>query len=180
MKKPGDTITSGIGSNYRTNWNHILIQLTNIENYDGQCPLWWTTAQTTDIPEEDVKKYKWISDISELPNPSDTVMIDDETYAWTVIQDKQKPGVESFDYPIYEIIESGEYSSERKASWVIQKAAGKIFTKPELGNFGITGGNWLCEGGSVNFNGAKWVATRTWTHSPQGWDTDLYGPVNNN
>lgn len=43
--------------------------------------------------------------------------------------------------------------------------------------FGIVkklGGNWLCEGGSVSYDGKYWIATCTYAHSPDGWDQDLY------
>ena len=45
------------------------------------------------------------------------------------------------------------------------------------GDFGIVkklGGNWLCEGGSVSYDGKYWIATCTYAHSPDGWDKDLY------
>lgn len=48
---------------------------------------------------------------------------------------------------------------------------------PLNGDFGITkkyGGNWLCEGGNVSFDGKHWVASLTYLYSPTGWDTDLY------
>lgn len=58
------------------------------------------------------------------------------------------------------------------------KRAGRV-SSPSQGDFGITanfGGNWLCEGGSVSYDGKYWIATCTYTHSPSknGWDEDLY------
>lgn len=38
------------------------------------------------------------------------------------------------------------------------------------------GGDWLCEGGSISYDGKYWIAQCTYAHSPEktGWDKDLY------
>ena len=89
-----------------------------------------------------------------------------------------KPGVDSFDFPVYEVTESSKHTSQRAAGWAVGRRAGRI-SSPVNGDFGIVrrfGGNWLCEGGTVSYDGRYWVATCTYTHSPdrKGWDGDLY------
>lgn len=89
---------------------------------------------------------------------------------------RQSHGVESFDYPIYELTESSKHSSPTQAGWAVTQKSGKI-AEPVNGDFGIVsklGGNWLCEGGTVSYDGKYWIATCTYAHSPEGWDTDLY------
>jgi len=89
-----------------------------------------------------------------------------------------KPGVSSYDFPIYELTEKSKHINKSKAAWAVTKKAGKIAT-PDNGDFDIVskfGGNWLCEGGTVSFDGRYWIATVTYVHSPDsnGWDADLY------
>lgn len=87
-----------------------------------------------------------------------------------------KPGVESFDFPSWEITEVSKHGSDKQAGWTFAKKAGRI-SEPENGDFGITkkyGGNWLCEGGSVHYDGRYWIATRVFLYSPDGWDEDIY------
>lgn len=88
------------------------------------------------------------------------------------------PGVDSYDFPIYELTESSKHGSQKQAGWAIAKKAGKI-AKPENGDFDITTkfkGDWLCEGGTISYDGRYWVATVTYTHSPDkdGWNKHLY------
>ena len=96
---------------------------------------------------------------------------------WIIMQDKTKPGVETYDYPVYEITESSRYSNKNKAGWAVQHRAGRI-SSPTLGTFGISYGNWLCEGATISYDGKDWVSTCTYVHSPDGWDTDLYSSSN--
>ena len=69
----------------------------------------------------------------------------------------------------------------KQASWALSNRAGLIAT-PQNGDFDIVkkyGGNWLCEGGNVSYDGNYWIATCTYTHSPDkdGWESKLYGTV---
>ena len=85
-------------------------------------------------------------------------------------------GIETFDYPIYELSEQSKHTSQKQAGWAVAKKSGRI-ADPSNGDFGIVkklGGNWLCEGGSVSYDGKYWIATCTYAHSPDGWDKDLY------
>lgn len=90
-------------------------------------------------------------------------------------------GVEYYTRPVYTLTERAKHTSKSKAGWVVASAAGTI-CKPNLGDFDIVknfGGDWLCEGGSVSYDGHYWVATLQYTHSPDyyGWDKDLYQPL---
>ena len=92
------------------------------------------------------------------------------------------PGVESYDFPIYELTEIGKHSSQSQAGWAVAERSGLIAT-PQNGDFGITdklSGDWLCEGGSVSYDGKWWIATCTYAHSPDGWDTRLYNELHPN
>ena len=61
---------------------------------------------------------------------------------------------------------------------MLSRKMGRI-AEPINGDFGIVkkfGGNWLCDGGSIQWDGKYWVATLTYTHSgdSKGWDRSLY------
>lgn len=89
---------------------------------------------------------------------------------------EQCRGVEGYDYPSYEITESAKHGSEKQAGWAIKNKAGKI-TKPENGDFDIVkkyGGNWLCQGATIRYDGKYWISVCTYLYSPDGWNEELY------
>ena len=95
---------------------------------------------------------------------------------WHCMHNMKKPGVSSFDYPVYEMTETSKHVGKKAAGWAIAEVAGRI-NQPKYGDFEITeklGGNWLCLGGTVSYNGEFWQASRTYQHSPDGWDNDIY------
>lgn len=113
--------------------------------------------------------YSWGQSYSDCPTlPQGSI--------WYRIKKMRKPGVESFDYPSYELTERAKHTTQKQAGWAISKKAGKI-ANPENGDFGIAkkfGGDWLCEGGSIAWNGKYWESQVTYLFSPDGWDKDLY------
>lgn len=120
---------------YRTNWNYILV------GYNTKViPDWWYTTKSLTIPEGFENKYKWIKENSELLTldpPVTKENIENEnliTSKWKIVKDKTKPGVESYDYPIYELTESSKHSSKTSAGWAVAKKAGKI-ESPSNGDF---------------------------------------------
>lgn len=147
--------------NYETRWNYILASKGNLPE-----PTWWSTATNLDIPAADAQNYKWYKEAGEIP--SDGV--------WKMCKGKTMPGVECWTKPIYELQEMSKHNSQTQAGWAISSKSGKI-ADPINGDFGIKkllGGNWLCEGGSISYDGKHWIATCTYAHSPDGWDTRLY------
>lgn len=156
--------------NYKVNWNYHLATR-------GSQPLpdWWYTAKTTLLSDADAQNYKWCKDISELPTQTGS----DGKKIWKIFKRKTKEGVESWSYPIYQLTETSKHSSKAQAGWCVSAKSGKI-DHPDNGDFGIVqklGGNWLCEGGSISYDGKHWIASRTYAHSPDGWDADLYSEV---
>lgn len=145
-------------------------------------PIW--KAWCGDIPMAQVAEYPggnadpkqcpyiaWGKSLGDLPSlPSNQY--------WFLIADMTKPGVESWEKPVYELTESSKHASKNDAAWAISSKSGRI-AYPSSGDFGINdriGGNWLCEGGSVREEGKYWVARCTYLHSGgrKGWDQDLY------
>lgn len=152
--------------NYRTNWNYFLIALGD----DATLPEWYETATNVIIPVADRKKYRWIQSYSELPTE-----IDQETSLyWNVLAMPDKPGVSNYDFQCYVVTESAKYNSPNDAGNAISKTINTI-TPPET-TFNITGGNWKHDEASVSYDGKRWIATSTYTHSGDsaGWDSELY------
>lgn len=145
---------------YRTNWNYHLAA----KKGTSSVPKWWDTTKELALSDSDADKYRWIREPGEIPE------------GWKIIKKKTKPGVECWQLPIYELTENSKHGSSKSAGWAVAKKSGKI-SNPSNGDFNITsklGGNWLCEGGSVQYDGKNWIATCTFAHSPTGWDKDLY------
>lgn len=147
--------------NYQTRWNYCLASKGALA-----IPTWWSTATDLVIPAVDADNYAWIKESNEVSKDA----------GWRVLCSKTMPGVEGWSKPIYELQESSKHNSQTQAGWAISSKSGKI-ADPINGDFGIKtllGGNWLCEGGTVSYDGKYWIATCTYAHSPDGWDTRLY------
>ena len=115
--------------------------------------------------------YAWGATINDLP-------VLPKKCTWKKIANMTKPGVENYSYPVYTLTERSKHGSKKQAGWALAKKAGEIAV-PTAGDFDIVkkfGGDWLCEGGTVSYDGRYWVATCVYTHSPDigGWDKDLY------
>lgn len=109
---------------------------------------------------------------------------------WTVVFYPRKPGVDHFEFPTYTITQTGKYNSRLSCAWAMK--TGGMLAYPTLGDFGIQAyihpailtaavteppsGYWLCEGGTVEYDGKNYAATCKFTYSPdpKGWDLELY------
>lgn len=121
---------------YDVGWNYNLFGTEN-----ASLPIPWVVTSSLVVPDEYKQNYQW----SKNSTLSD---------GWTMLCEMYKPGVETYDYPIYELTENSRHNGKTSAGNAVVKKAGKIAT-PEYGDFGIVnklGGNWLCEGGSISFN----------------------------
>lgn len=143
-------------------WNHYLIGLG--VNY---APQWALTATTPIIPVADREKYRWISFLSEMPFDRN-----EEGKAWEIVAEAQKPGVQYYDEACFTVTERAKYRTASAAGAAISHNINKIATPPET--FGIIGGEWKLDEGSVDWDGNRYVATRVWTRA-DSWDEDLYG-----
>lgn len=121
---------------YVVRWNYALAATEDTTTV----PYWWETAK--DFTDADNKTYKWVKSPSELQS------------GWKILRGATKPGIESYDFPIYELTENSRHNGKTSAGNAVVKKAGKI-ADPEYGDFGVKnklGGDWLCEGGSISYN----------------------------
>lgn len=149
-------------ANYRTNWNYYLIGRGDVDT-----PYWWETADTILIDIADRKNYMWIKSISELP-----LQPDEGGLYWQILKQPTKPGVEYYDMACFVVTISQKFSSAGRAGTSVRKTINTITAPQE--DFNISGGNWKHDESTINYDGNKWIVTSTYTHSPTGWDTDLY------
>lgn len=178
--------------NYEYIWNHILIYLdTNNYNYAtdvGDIHQWTSSNYKTPINASN-GHLKWIRDASEIP--TDPVFTDQTTtvngqqqttsvaHYWKIAYEATKPGVQYYEFPTYEVTQSGRYRSLTGIDWWRQNAPGKVVTLTTTQTFGITDGEWLCLGGTVHYDGKTYEASCTYQWTPGEWDRDLYDVVEN-
>lgn len=156
--------------NYLTNWNYYLI--TCATTGEDEVPEFWATEKTTIIPALYSGYYRWVKNVSDIPTE-----INAETgNAWEIVKEPTKPGVEAVDRITAVVTETCYFRTDKQAATFVGNRLNKIKAAYPSDTFGITEGNWKCDRATVNWNGKKWVATLTYTHSGDsaGWDKDLY------
>ena len=143
--------------NYRIHWDHHLAG-----NGTDTIPAGWEDATDTYISD---KRYRWVSSPDELPQGG----------TWKILKKASKLGVTGYEVSTYVIRESVRCKTSQQAGRICANAMNKIATPDN--DFGITGGNWKCDGVSIRWTGQYWLATLTYTRSgdEKGWDQDLYG-----
>lgn len=152
--------------NYLTNWNYYLIGLQG-----SSVPAWWATAKDTLITnDDDLKKYKWVKSISEIPTQKDQ----QSGKKWKILKKPKKLGYQYYDLACFVVTETSKHKSANFAANAIEKNINQI-TKPN-NDFGISGGNWKLDQCSISYTGGYWLATKTYTRSgdEKGWDTQIY------
>lgn len=147
---------------YKANWNHYLIGLGNVP-----VPTWWATATNTLLDVDARKVYQWVSSIAEIP-----LEANEQKLYWRILKDPVKPGVQVYDRACFVVTEKSKYRTSASAGQAISKNINEIGDPPH--KFSIEGGQWKLDEASVEHDGKRWVATRTWTRADE-WDADLYG-----
>lgn len=153
--------------NYKLNWNNFFIirKEGTHDQADQGITYYWNVATIEDnIPEEYAEDFKWIKDRDDLPE------------GWEILYPPQMPGVEYYFIPYYELTQIGTHGKREQTAWAVSQIAGKI-ANPTNGDFGIVeqhGGNWLCQGATINYDGKYWVAQCSYTWSPDGWEPEIY------
>ena len=158
--------------NYLMKWNHYLAARYKSGQTVPQIPTWWDTADATFIiPAADQLNFRILDSRGELPSGFDS-----EGYAWIEIDKPLMPGVSSYDVASYTQTEKARYRNYADACAAIAARANKIFTSSQIVNNGFTGGNWKCDGATIEWDGEYWIATLTYTFSANssGWNTTLY------
>lgn len=164
-------------SNYCYIWNHVLIYL----DTDGYTPPAY--AQVSALNSSNYKTItnaasghlKWIKDANQMPTdpvyqPAATEGEDPVPHYWKIAYQCTKPGVEYYEFPTYEITESSR--SRGAPTWWKDRLPGKIVAPRNT--MGITGGEWLCHGGQLRYDGKAYDASCTYQWTPDTWDRDLY------
>lgn len=171
-------------SNYKYIWNHVLIYL-DTDNYTPPS-LATVSGYTCKNDNTNYKNLtnasnghlKWIKDANQMPTePVYEETVNQESgeteqvpHYWKIAWDAQKPGVDYYQMPVYEITEASR--TTQQPSWWKNNLPGKIVAPSE--KFGINTGEWLCHGGQMRYDGKVYDASCTYQWTPGTWDTDLY------
>ena len=175
--------------NYKYIWNHVLIYL-DTDNYTP--PAYSAVSACTKdnykaLTNASDGHLKWVKDASEMP--TDPVYQDEvptggseavpTPHYWKIAYQCSKPGVEYYEFPVYEITQSSR--SRGEPTWWKQNLPGKVLTPQQMRKtFGINTGEWLCHGGQIRYDGKAYDASCTYQWTPDEWDDDLYDEAETN
>lgn len=170
-------------ANYKYIWNHVLIYLDTKDGNSAYTPPSYETVAALNssnyksIINASNGHLKWIKDANEMPTQpvyEETVGANNEPvqtpHYWKIAYQCSKPGVEYYQMPTYEITQSSR--SRGQPTWWKNNLPGKIVAPSNT--FGITGGQWLCHGGQIRYDGKAYDASCTYQWTPGEWDSDLY------
>lgn len=174
-------------NNYRYIWNHTLIYLdTYVAGTTTSYPkpaqntvIGLSAANQNDFINNSNGHLKWIKEPNEIPTEPvyQTQTVNGEEvevpHYWKIAYESTKPGVDYYQMPTYEITQSTR-SKAIPSWWRTDKQPGKRYDPTE--KFSIAGGDWLCLGGQIRYDGKAYEASVSYQWTPGEWDPDLYGP----
>lgn len=178
MSTPLEIHRNASGSyDYRVNWNHYLLgrsavvpgQTTNPPNI----PAWWYTLGANSstgaigmIPSADQSSFRLSETGSDLPQ--------EDGYEWFVIATPTMAGYTSYDRCLYTQTEAARFRNRSAAIAAVSSYANKRGTPINNPGSPFVDGRWKCDRATVSWTGDFWLASLTWTYSPDGWNATLY------
>lgn len=162
---------------YKCNWNHYLIAKVAVGGTTPSAPAWWSTlgadpstGEITPIPTADQSTFQW-SEYQQLPQ--------EQGYNFIVLKPPTMAGYQSYDRVLVTQTESARYRNRADAVAAVAKYANHTGTPINNPGSPFTSGNWKCDRVTVSWTGEYWLASLTWTYSPDGWNSTLYTAVPN-
>lgn len=161
---------------YKWNWNNYLIGKKAVGASDPAVPAWWstlganaTTGELALIPSADQAVYQWIEN---------GVVPQEEGYEWVVLKPPTMAGYQSYDRALFTQTESVRFRTYLAACEAVSAKLNKTGT-PTYNNYGsyFQAGKWKCDRAQISWTGEYWLATLTWTYSPDGWNSTLYQAI---
>lgn len=160
---------------YKCCWNQYLIGKYPKNGTVPQVPQWWdslgadaTTGVISPIPSADQQTYQW-ADYGTLPQ--------EDGYEFIVLKTPTMAGYQSYDRALFTETESARFRSYALAVASVSNYANKVGTPINNPGSPFVAGRWKCDRATVSWTGEYWLATLTWTYSPDGWNTTLYQTV---
>ena len=153
---------------YRTEWNYYLCARDDAPA-GTTVPSWAHNVTTPMIQGANADYYRWVSYASELPQ--------EDLHKWVIIQTPTMNGYQSYDRALYTQTESARFRTRELAVSAVSGYANKRGTPINNPGSPFVDGNWKCDRATVEWSGEFWRATLTWTYSPDGWNSTLYGSV---
>lgn len=161
---------------YKCCWNNFLIVKYPAGTAKPSTPTWWSTlganpstGEIGTIPDAYQGTFFW-QESGTLPQ--------EDGYTFAVLQNPTMAGYQSYDRALFTQTESARFRNYLAACESIAKKLNHTGT-PTYNNYGsyFQSGNWKCDRATVTWTGDYWLATLTWTYSPDGWNSTLYSPV---
>lgn len=160
---------------YLCNWNQYLIGKYAKGGTAPSVPAWWstlgadsTTGVISPIPQADQQTYQW-ADYGTLPI--------EDGYEFVVLKTPTMAGYQSYDRCLFTQTESARFRTYALAVASVANYVNKVGTPINNPGSPFVNGRWKCDRATVTWTGDYWLATLTWTYSPDGWNSTLYTPV---
>lgn len=160
---------------YKSCWNHYLLGKFPTGGTAPGIPTWWdtlgadaSTGAISPIPTSAQATYQW-AEYGTVPQ--------EEGCEWVVLKSPTMAGYQSYDRCLYTLTESARYRTYALATAAIAGKANKTGTPMNNPGSPFVDGNWKCDRAQVQWSGEYWLATLTWTYSPDGWNSTLYQAI---
>jgi len=141
---------------YRTKWNYDLYFYADGSSYSQ--PAWWDTATDRSDATGTEKDGEYLWDTN---NPGGL---------WKKVEERQKPGTESYIVPAPVVEEHRWYKDQTDAN-TAASTVGTLVTPANV--FGVSGGEWLVVSANVEPDDRRWRLIRRYQWA-KDWDNDLY------
>lgn len=160
---------------YKCCWNQYLIGKYAKGGTAPSTPTWWdtlgadpSTGVIAPIPQAYQQTYQW-ADYGTLPI--------EDGYEFIVLKTPTMAGYQSYDRCLYTLTESARFRTFALATAAVSGKANKTGTPTNNPGSPFVNGNWKCDRATVSWSGEYWLATLTWTYSPDGWNSTLYQAI---
>lgn len=160
---------------YLCNWNQYLIGKYAKGDTAPSVPAWWSTLGAdpstgviSPIPQAEQQTYQW-ADYGTLPI--------EDGYEFVVLKTPTMAGYQSYDRCLYTLTESARFRTFALATAAVSGKANKTGTPTNNPGSPFVDGRWKCDRATVSWSGEYWLATLTWTYSPDGWNSTLYQAI---
>lgn len=160
---------------YKCCWNQYLIGKYPKNGTAPTTPLWWdtlganaSTGVISPIPAAAQQTYQWAT-YGTLPQ--------EDGYEFIVLETPTMAGYQSYDRCLFTQTESARFRTYALAVASVANYANKVGTPINNPGSPFVNGRWKCDRATVSWTGEYWLATLTWTYSPDGWNSTLYQTV---
>lgn len=151
---------------YKTCWNYDLWEFASVSSGAGTAPAWWATATDKKDASGNIVEGEYCWDKSKPSGGYD----DGTKWDWLKVEDRIKPGVESYILPS-PVVQERVYYKSKKSAFTAGATVGTLVTPDQT--FGISEGAWMVMSATVQKDGRRYLVERSFQWAKE-WDEDLY------